>query len=325
VTVTSAPVSLLLSYWYYRKDADVASTAAALDEATAAGVNIRLLIDSGAFSAHTQGAEITVESFAEWLDTICVPRYGDYITGIFNLDVIRNPEASWQNWNGLRELGHNTMPVVHLGAPTEVMDRYVKAGADYIGLGGLVKAPGRKRLSWAKRMHRHVRDEHPHVRLHGLGVSGTEFTRKMPWFSVDSTSMIVSLMYKVLRIYDPVQHKLVSEPMFDPSAPGRSRNQVQFSQSFQRTLRQTYGVPPELVMTAGPGNRQLYRELAGRVVEQFQEDARRRRLITPPPSLAHDFDGTHVHGVYVPEDLIGMLRATYNPLTLEPLTQEMTT
>jgi hypothetical protein len=299
-------VSLLVSYWYYRKDADVEATAAAMDEAVANGVTLRLLIDSGAFSAHTQGVEITAESFADWLDDVGVPAYGRHTVGVFNLDVIRDAEGSWANWNRLADRGHVTMPVVHLGAPTDVLDRYVEAGADYIGLGGLVKAPGKKRLAWSKHMHRYVRDNHPGVRLHGLGVSGTEFTRLMPWFSVDSTSMIVSLMYKLLRIYDPVEHRLKSEPMWG----------TQFSQGFARTLRQTYGVPPEAVWTAKPENRQLYRELAGRVVEAFQEDCRRRRPVPPPASLADDLAGTHVHGVYVPEDLVGMLRATFNPLSL---------
>lgn len=316
MTPRPAPVSILLSYWYYKSDDDVTETAAALQASADAGNTIRLLVDSGAFSAFTQNVEITVGDYATWLDTVCVPSYGRWMTGAFNLDVIRNPEASWANWEALRQLGHDTMPVVHLGASTDVLDRYVDAGADYIGLGGLVKAPGTKRLSWAKRMHRHVREEHPHVRLHGLGVSGTNFTRLMPWFSVDSTSMIVSLMYHVLRLYDPVSHRLRSEPMFDPNTKGRQRNQVQFSLGFQRLLRQHYRIPPEAVMTAGPANRQLYRELAGRVVEAFQEDCRRRRPVTPPPSLADGPDGTHVHGVYVPEDLIGMLRATYNDLTI---------
>lgn len=316
MTVREAPVSVLLSFHYYRKDSDVEDTVAAMRAATDAGVKLRLLIDSGAFSAYNIGSEITVEDFGTWLTDIGLPRYGEWTTGIFNLDVIRDADASWTNWNLLREMGHDTMPVVHLGSPGETMDRYVKAGADYIGLGGLVKAPGSKRLSWAKRMHRYVRDEHPHVRLHGLGVSGTDFTRLMPWYSVDSTSMIVSLMYNLLRLYDPVHHRLTSEPMFDPATTGRQRNQVQFSLGFQRLLRQHYGIPPEAVMTCNAENRQLFREIAGRVVEAFQEDCRRRRPVSPPPSLDGDEDGTHVHGVYIPEDLVGMLAATHNPFTL---------
>lgn len=316
MTAREAPVSVLLSFHYYRTGDDVAETAAAMRAATDAGVKLRLLIDSGAFSAYNIGSEITVEEFGTWLTDIGMPNYGEWTTGIFNLDVIRDAEASWSNWNLLREMGHETMPVVHLGSSGDVLDRYVKAGADYIGLGGLVKAPGKKRKSWSKRMHRYVRDEHPHVRLHGLGVSGTEFTRLLPWFSVDSTSMIVSLMYHVLRIYDPVYHRLISEPMFDPSTKGRQRHQVQFSLHFSRILRQYYDIPPELVWSCGAGNRQLFREIAGRVVEVFQEDTRRKRPITPPPSLVGDENGTHVHGVYIPEDLVGMLAATYNPFTL---------
>ena len=83
--VVDQPFKILCSFHYFRT------------------VNMRELVeqfdhrpmvfaDSGAYSAHTQGASVSVFEYAEWLQ-----KWKDVFTVYVNLDVIRDPAATAAN------------------------------------------------------------------------------------------------------------------------------------------------------------------------------------------------------------------------------------
>lgn len=83
------PVNALVSYHYFA-DYD-------LDRLP----NLRLIGDSGAFSAKSQGAEITPAALAEW-----GRKWSHRLSWLAALDVIGDPGATYRNWWEMVERHH---------------------------------------------------------------------------------------------------------------------------------------------------------------------------------------------------------------------------
>ena len=165
-------VGLLASFWYYRKFDLGAITRAC-----------PLILDSGAFTAHTQGGKIDMFEYAEWLDT--APRPYDFA---FTLDVLGDERQSFLNWERLRSRGTDTIPVVHFGSKPDALARYIDAGADRIALGGLAGGgPTPQAKAWTAVMFRALR-EHPDIRTHGLGIHLSSPMARFPWTTTDSST-----------------------------------------------------------------------------------------------------------------------------------------
>lgn len=133
---------ILISYHYY-KDCD-------LDELYAKYFRQPYpdtFLDSGAYSASTQGASISVDDYAAYAH-----RYSALFSVVANLDVIGDPEATARNQQALEDLGLNPLPVFHVGEPWIVLERLCER-YDYIGLGGMVPYSGNKGvlLGWLAR------------------------------------------------------------------------------------------------------------------------------------------------------------------------------
>lgn len=284
--LTDEPVSLLCSYWYFRSDVQLERLRVAMQRATDAGVKVRMLVDSGAFSAHTQGTSIDAADYAAWLRDACVPAWGEWMVGAFNLDVLGDPVTSFENWQLLDDLGQRTIPVVHLGDDPTLFDPYIEQGVDYVGFGGLVGKSASRKRNWAQRTMRYLRDEHPHVRAHGLGVNAVSMMA-LPWYSVDSTAFTSSYRFARLRLFDPRNGTMVNLVMTGGS----------FDIDVARMMRQYYGVDPEQVWRSGPHNRRLLAELTGAATLLMQQYYRRRHRVLPPPSQNGEETGTHMHEV----------------------------
>jgi hypothetical protein len=167
-------------------------------------------LDSGAFSmqlrarAHakehgcspddyyeTEEFEKYLVAYAEFIKT-----YPHLITHYANLDVIGSPELTWRHQQKLEALGVKPIPVVHFGSDLSWLKKYLDAGYDYIGLGGLIDgtvnpAAGKSKDAWIAECFDIVcstPDRTPSAKIHGFGVTTWSVLRKFPWFSVDSAS-----------------------------------------------------------------------------------------------------------------------------------------
>lgn len=169
----SKSTGVLASFWYYRR-ADL----------TLLPHDVPLILDSGAYSAFTSGGQVKLDEYAQWLEAI--PRPYDFA---FNLDVIGDSEASYRQWQQLREAGHTTVPVVHYGDRTPVLDRYLREGAQRVALSGAaIPTLASKVEKWQAYMWRHIRDTEVNVPVHGLGVHMINRLAKFPWDSTDSSA-----------------------------------------------------------------------------------------------------------------------------------------
>lgn len=171
--VKDEPIKWLTSFHYYR-NADYDKI---VDGITPAPM---IFADSGAFSAHTQGASVSVTEYAEWL-----LRWKHHFAVYVTLDVIRDPEATAENQHILEDMGLAPIPVFHTGSPFEVLDGLAER-YPYVALGGMVGVPGPVAMKWAAECFR--RTKHTGVQFHGFGQTRRDVMGNLPWYSVDSSS-----------------------------------------------------------------------------------------------------------------------------------------
>lgn len=125
--------------------------------------HLRLIGDSGAYSAHTQNSSINIDDLNTWHR-----KWAHRLAWAASLDVIGNQNASRDNWKQTTLLGLQPVPTIHYGAPPEALDYYVRQGVDFIGLGGLVGGGAVTNLRWMLAMFRYARDAWPHIKFHAV-------------------------------------------------------------------------------------------------------------------------------------------------------------
>ena len=57
-----------------------------------------------------------------------VKKYGKYLTAYINLDVISNPEMSYDSLEYMEQKGCTPLPVFHIGSDTKWLKRYIDEG-----------------------------------------------------------------------------------------------------------------------------------------------------------------------------------------------------
>jgi hypothetical protein len=151
-------------------------------------MDINIFLDSGAFSAWSKGTFIKIEEYIEFI------KENQKLLSIYaNLDVIDDPEKTWQNQKTMEKAGLSPLPTFHYGNDETYLKRYL-AGYDYIALGGMVPIHNNDLVLWLDRIFsRYIcnADGFPQVKVHGFGLTALKLLRRYPWYSVDSTSWVV--------------------------------------------------------------------------------------------------------------------------------------
>lgn len=151
---------------------------------------IDLFLDSGAFSAHTQGVEINLKNYIDF-----IKKHKKHITTYANLDVIGDAKATLKNQRTMEKAGLNPLPCFHYGESTKYLKYYID-NYDYIALGGIVSEGSTKKLyRWLDDVFdRYICKNNgmPRCRVHGFGVTSLPILFRYPWYSVDSTSWVVT-------------------------------------------------------------------------------------------------------------------------------------
>lgn len=144
---------------------------------------LKVMLDSGAFSAWQSGEEISITHLAEFYrfwqknhpQVVCI-----------NLDSIYDARRTWENQLFLESCGLNILPVFHIGSDYRELDRLCDL-YDYILLGGIVpylKQSHRAALmAFCKKCH-DVSDGR--ARFHALGCGQPSVLLAFPWKSSDN-------------------------------------------------------------------------------------------------------------------------------------------
>lgn len=151
---------------------------------------MKVFLDSGAFSAYTQGVKIDLGKYCDYCH-----KNADIIDFPSVLDAIGTENSykdTYKNQMEMESRGVNPLPCFHFGEPTEVLDHYV-ANYDYITIGGMVPISTKQLTIWLDRIwEEHLTDSEgtPLTKVHGFGLTSLPLMQRYPWFSVDSSTWV---------------------------------------------------------------------------------------------------------------------------------------
>lgn len=198
----------------YADDAGIRSLESVINSPVVAEV----FLDSGAFSAFTQGVVISPKEFARFaIERKAV--WGDRLLVAY-LDVIGDWRASWENYRLQRSMGLDGIPTFHYGDDFALLHRVLAEGFGYIAIGGMVPYAARWRKAlvpwldktfgiinaWERRLGYSVK-----VHCFGLAIPG--LLVRYPWFSVDSASFLRKAAVRGEMLYLTRDGNLKSFPM----------------------------------------------------------------------------------------------------------------
>lgn len=178
-----APALVLDTLWsfaYHRK-----TDIAAIREA--AGPDALLVLDSGAFTAHTQGKPVRIADFMAWLDD-WAGQYDHAVT----LDVIGDPKATAKNTKVLTDAGYAVAPVFTVGESPRILPKLAAAGHHLVYAGGLVPLRTRRQLVTEYLADLSKRAADHGIAVHGLGIGSTALITAAGLYSGDAATAVQS-------------------------------------------------------------------------------------------------------------------------------------
>ena len=158
----------------------------------------RFSLDSGAFTAfQNPKIKIDIDEYIEF-----VKNHEHVFEHCFNLDVIGNDKASYENWKYLQKNGVNSIPVFHLGTDEKWLTKYINE-TDYLGLGAVANLHTvQRKLGFTRIWKDYLIDKHgmPKLKVHAMGVTALDIMTQYPWYSVDSASIIKQSAYGAIYL-----------------------------------------------------------------------------------------------------------------------------
>ena len=150
-----------------------------------------MFLDSGAFSAHTQKKTIAIESYAGFIN-----QHGEHFSVVANLDDIGDTgPKSWANLKALESMGCDAFPVFHYQDDIAYLKKMIDGGYPFIALGGLVGSSRVILRNWLDEMwgkYLTKPDGTPRLHVHGFGLTDFELMSRYPWYSIDSSSWVMT-------------------------------------------------------------------------------------------------------------------------------------
>lgn len=155
----------------------------------------RLLIDSGAFTAHTIGKQINFDEYCDFVKTPPVP-----LEGYFVLDVIGDPVATMKNYRKMLQRGLKPIPIFTRGADPVMADEYWES-SKLIGLGGVAMG-GEGYVKWFEERVRKGRN------VHWLGFGRRDMVLHYKPTSYDSSVWIGGCRFGYISLFHTAEKEL---------------------------------------------------------------------------------------------------------------------
>lgn len=174
-------LNLLVAYPYMRKRE--------IDFIKREKDSVRLLIDSGAFTAWKSGKPIELDDYCTFIEKLPVTpwRY-------FMLDVVGDPKATFENYNIMLKRGLKPIPVFTRGEDISMLEEYYKT-SDVVGIGGLVATQGNR--GFVKGIMQHVGKR----KVHWLGFTSLPYIRAFKPYMVDSSGWEAAARFGQADLY----------------------------------------------------------------------------------------------------------------------------
>lgn len=160
--------------------------------------NVKVFLDSGAFSAYTLGVSIDLPTYCDYIKrNMDIWRVEDGVVMASVLDGIGDPLQTYRNQLHMEALGAKPLPCFHAGEDERYLEWYV-ANYEYITLGGMVGSSTQQLCIWLDRIwDRYLTDGsgNPRIKVHGFGITAVPIMERYPWYSCDSSSWIQSAAF----------------------------------------------------------------------------------------------------------------------------------
>lgn len=158
----------------------------------------RVFLDSGAFSAYTLGADLSVAEYCEYIQrNTDIIRVEDGSVMASVLDGIGDPLQTYRNQLEMEARGVRPLPCFHAGEDERYLEWYIQ-NYEYITLGGMVGSSTKQLMIWLDRMwEKYLTDGsgRPRIKVHGFGITAIPIMQEYPWYSCDSSSWIQSAAF----------------------------------------------------------------------------------------------------------------------------------
>ena len=174
----------------------------------------KLLVDSGAHSAHTKGIEIDLEEYIDYanehMDDITLYVQVDKIPGVYRMpktarDWLEAPQLSWENYLYMRSRSKDPdklIPVFHQGEDLkwlrQMCDYRFSDGKQipYIGLSPRGDVSLKAKYEFSAECFSVIQSSsNPNVKTHAFGATSLEMLERLPYTSADSTTWVLVSAY----------------------------------------------------------------------------------------------------------------------------------
>ena len=170
----------------------------------------KMLLDSGAHSAHTKGIKLDLEEYIgyanENIDKFALYVQVDKIPGVYRKpktakDWLEAPQMSWENYLYMREKSanwHKLIPVFHQGEDYKWLANLCDYTFDngehipYIGLSPRGDVTLQSKYEFCANCFKVIhRSTNPNVHTHAFGATSLSMLEKLPFTSADSTTWVL--------------------------------------------------------------------------------------------------------------------------------------
>lgn len=159
-----------------------------LDAVLCRNAGYSLFLDSGAYSGFSQGKPVDIGLFMDYIS-----ENEKYIDVYANLDDIQCSKTTWRNQRIMEQNGLSPIPVFHKNEDIRYLDKCVRE-YPYFALGGIAKGTRKSRINFFNTCFNRIEKLNPPVfpKIHGFGMTDISLMLSYPWYSVDSTSWLMS-------------------------------------------------------------------------------------------------------------------------------------
>jgi hypothetical protein len=168
---------------------------------------LKTFVDSGAYSAHTKGAEIDVDDYIAFLnehdETVSICAQLDKIPGEFNKpktkeQLLEAPELSWENYLYMypkMKSPEKLLPIFHQGEDFKHLERILnhEPKVQYMGISPANDLPTKVKEVWINECFKIIKkSKNPDIKTHAFGMTSLWVLNRYPFTSADSTSWIMT-------------------------------------------------------------------------------------------------------------------------------------
>lgn len=205
------------------------------------------LIDSGAFTAFTTGKIINVKDYGDWALKFQSNWQNKMSTlRFFNLDVIGDQDASWDNQTILENMGLHPIPIITYGTNLDHL-RNAIANYNYVALGGLVPYASHKNklISWLNKCFAIIVAQYKKTgnmpKIHLLGITSDWVLKKYPCYSSDSSSWTACLRYGKGKVAGIKQLPRVKNKGYKTANQHTLRHEIKKYQTMEQEATKLWG------------------------------------------------------------------------------------